>query len=64
MELIEPGEELPGETTSTEVVVDMEPLKTELVGVNEKLTVLIVFVAAFFVWLICKAVYKFFDGLF
>lgn len=49
---------------SEETVVENQIIQNELVGVNNRLDVLIMFVLAFFIWAVIRAVYKFFDSMF
>lgn len=44
--------------------IDMTQTENLLAGMNDKLTVIVLFCVAFFVYAICRAVYKFFNGLF
>lgn len=49
---------------SEEVSVSNQVIQSELVGVNDRLDILIMFVVAFFIWAVLRAVYKFFDSMF
>lgn len=43
---------------------DMTQTENLLAGMNDKLTVIVLFCVVFFVYAICRAVYRFFNGLF
>ncbi len=60
------GSETDFNTAQTEstILVDIEPLKTELVGVNEKLSVILSVILLCVVWKLITLVYKFFDIFF
>ena len=54
-----------GSNEYTEVVqVDLSSLETELVGVNEKLALLITLICVCIIWIVVKNVNKFFDWFF
>ena len=54
-----------GSNEYTEVVqVDLSSLETELVGVNEKLALLITLICVCIIWTVVKNVNKFFDWFF
>ena len=54
-----------GSNEYTEVVqVDFSSLETELVGVNEKLALLITLICVCIIWTVVKNVNKFFDWFF
>lgn len=54
-----------GSNEYTEVVqVDLSSLETELVGVNEKLALLITLICVCIIWAVVKNVNKFFDWFF
>lgn len=54
-----------GSNEHTEVVqVDLSSLETELVGVNEKLALLITLICVCIIWTVVKNVNKFFDWFF
>lgn len=54
-----------GSNEYTEVVqVDLSSLETELVGVNEKLALLITLICVCIIWTVVKNVTKFFDWFF
>lgn len=46
------------------VLQDDSTLISELVGVNEKLTVLVLFCVVLFIWIIIQKVYRFLDSFF
>lgn len=57
--------------TTESVVVDttnienqLEQIHNDLVGVNNRLDILVMFVVAFFIWTVIRTVYKFFDSMF
>ncbi len=52
------------QTVVVESSVDIEPLKIELMGVNEKLTVILAVVVCLLVWKCATVMYKFFDMFF